>query len=279
MGMEISGKTAIVTGAASGIGLSIATALAEAGANVVMADIEKNAVEQAAHLLSGTNKQVLPVRIDVTQEQSVIDALAEAQRRFGKLHIACNNAGVPMHGTRLVDVPVADWAFVIGVNVWGVIHGIRHFVPAILKHGEAGHVVNTASVAATLNRRGTNQGPYSMSKYAVLSLSEALEHELEGTNVGVTALCPGPIATNLAQGARHRPDHLGGPELRPTAEAAMADRLARTGIDPKLVGERVIDAIRNKTFYAFVSAVPADVIRARHRRIEAELETRWTTAY
>ena len=209
--MEISGKTAIVTGAASGIGLGIATALAEAGANVVMADIEKDAVEQAAHLLSGTNKQVLPVRIDVTREQSVIDALAEAERRFGKLHIACNNAGVPMHGARLVDVPVADWAFVIGVNVWGVIHGIRHFVPAILKHGEAGHVVNTASVAATQNRRGTNQGPYSMSKYAVLSLSEALEHELEGTNVGVTALCPGPIATNLAQGARHRPDHLGGP--------------------------------------------------------------------
>ena len=184
-----------------------------------------------------------------------------------------------MHGTRLVDVPVADWAFVIGVNVWGVIHGIRHFVPAILKHGEAGHVVNTASVAATQNRRGTDQGPYSMSKYAVLSLSEALEHELEGTNVGVTALCPGPIATNLAQGARHRPDHLGGPQLRPTAEAVMAERLARTGIDPKLVGERVIDAIRSRTFYAFVSAVPADVIKARHRRIEAALETRWATPY
>ena len=157
--MEISGKTAIVTGAASGIGLGIATALAEAGANVVMADIEKDAVEQAAHRLSGTNKQVLPVRIDVTQEQSVIGALAEAERRFGKLHIACNNAGIPMHGTPLVDVPVADWAFVLGVNVWGVIHGIRHFVPAILKHGEAGHVVNTASVAATQNRRGRSRRP------------------------------------------------------------------------------------------------------------------------
>jgi NAD(P)-dependent dehydrogenase (short-subunit alcohol dehydrogenase family) len=277
--MEISGKTAIVTGAASGIGLGIATALAEAGANVVMADIEKDAVEQAAHLLSGTNKQVLPVRIDVTQEQSVIDALAEAERRFGKLHIACNNAGIPMHGTPLVDLPVADWAFVLGVNVWGVIHGIRHFVPAILKHGEEGHVVNTASVAATQNRRGTNQGPYSMSKYAVLSLTEALEHELEGTNVGVTALCPGPIATNLAQGARHRPDHLGGPELRQAAEAVMAERLARTGIDPGLVGERVIDAIRTKTFYAFVSAVPVDTIKARHRRIEAALESRWATPY
>src|SRR5690349_11196972 len=102
---DISGKTAIITGAGSGIGLGIATALAEAGANVVMTDIQKDAVEQAAHALSGTNKRVLPLRIDVTQEQSVLHALAEAERNFGKLHIACNNAGVPMHGTRLTDVP------------------------------------------------------------------------------------------------------------------------------------------------------------------------------
>jgi NAD(P)-dependent dehydrogenase (short-subunit alcohol dehydrogenase family) len=189
--MEFSGKTAIITGAASGIGLGIATTLAEAGADVVMADIEEDAVEQAAHRLSGTNKQVLPVRIDVTREQLVIDALSEAERRFGKLHIACNNAGVPMHCTKLVDVPVAGCAFVIGVNVWGVVHGIRHFVPAILKHGEAGLVVNTASVAATQNHRDTNQGPYSMSKFAVLSLTETLEHELESTNVGVS----GPAST------------------------------------------------------------------------------------
>src|SRR5215469_13535738 len=113
---DLSGKTAIVTGAASGVGLGIATELAEAGANVVMADIQKDAVEQAAHRLSGTNKQVLPVRIDVTQEQSVIDALAEAERRFGKLHIACNNAGVPMHGTKLLDVAQEHMVFVIGDN-------------------------------------------------------------------------------------------------------------------------------------------------------------------
>src|SRR6202140_5506544 len=134
--MEISGKPAIVTGAASGIGLGIATALAEAGANVIMADIQKGAVEQAAHGLSGTNKRVMPVRIDVTQEQSVLDALAEAERNFGKLHIACKNAGVPMHGTSLTDVPLGAWEFVIGVNIWGLMPGIRHFVPAILRQGE-----------------------------------------------------------------------------------------------------------------------------------------------
>ena len=277
--MDISGKTAIVTGAASGIGLGIATALAEAGANVVMADIQKDAVEQAAHGLSGTNKQVMPVRIDVTQEQSVLDALAEAERRFGKLHIACNNAGVPMHGTKLVDVPVSDWHFVMGVNIWGIIHGIRHFVPAILKHGEEGHIVNTASVAGFQNRRGTDQGPYSMTKYAALSLSEALELELEGTNIGVSVLCPGPIATNIARGGRNRPDHMGGPSIRPTDEAVLAERLAASGLDPMRVGDRVVDAIRTKTLYAFVSAVPADVIKARHRRIEAALTSPWVTHY
>ena len=277
--MDLSGKTAIVTGAASGIGLGIATSLAEAGANVVMTDIQKDAVEQAAHGLSGTNKRVMPVRIDVTQEQSVLDALAEAERNFGKLHIACNNAGVPMHGTRIVDVPREDWEFVIGVNIWGVIHGIRHFVPAILKHGEEGHIVNTASVAGFQNRRGTDQAPYSMSKYAVLSLSEALEHELEGTIVGVSVLCPGPIATNIARGARNRPDHMGGPKVGGKDEAVLAERLATTGLDPMKVGERVVDAIRTKTFYAFVSAVPADVIRARHRRIEQALDSPWVTHY
>ena len=277
--IDISGKTAIVTGAASGIGLGIATALAEAGANVVVADIQKDAVEQAAHSLSGTNKRVMPVRIDVTQEQSVLNALAEAERNFGKLHIACNNAGVPMHGTRMIDVPPGDWEFVIGVNMWGIIHGIRHFVPAILKHGEEGHVVNTASVAGFQNRRGTNQGPYSMSKYAALSLSEALEHELVGTNIGVSVLCPGPINTNIARGARNRPDHMGGPQIQASDEAVLSERLATIGLDPKKVGDRVVDAIRTKTFYAFVGAVPAEIIRARHRRIEDALNSPFVTYY
>src|SRR5215831_18570588 len=118
-----------------------------------------------------------------------------------------------------------------------------------------------------------------MSKYAVLSLSEALEQELEGTNVGVSVLCPGPIATNIARGARNRPDHMGGPLVRAGDEATLTERLARTGIDPMQVGERVVDAIRTKTFYAFVSAVPAEVIKTRHRRIEQALNSPWVTHY
>jgi short-subunit dehydrogenase len=118
-----------------------------------------------------------------------------------------------------------------------------------------------------------------MSKYAAVSLSEALEHELEGTNVGVSVLCPGPINTNIARGARNRPDHMGGPQIRRGDEATLAERLATTGLDPKRVGERVVDAIRNQTFYAFVGAVPAEVIRARHRRIEEALNSSWVTHY
>jgi short-subunit dehydrogenase len=118
-----------------------------------------------------------------------------------------------------------------------------------------------------------------MSKYAALSPSEALEHELEGTNVGVTVLCPGPIATNIARGARNPPDHMGGPQIRADQKTVLAERLATTGLDPRKVGERVVDAIRSKTFYAFVSALPADVIKARHRRIEEALNSPWVTRY
>jgi short-subunit dehydrogenase len=106
-----------------------------------------------------------------------------------------------------------------------------------------------------------------------------LEHELEGTNIGVSVLCPGPVNTNIPRGARNRPPHMGGPQIRASEEAALTERLASTGIDPKRIGERVVDAIRTKTFYAFVSAVPADVIKARHRRIEDALNSPWVTHY
>lgn len=276
---DISGKTAIVTGAASGIGLGIATVLAEAGANVVMADIQKDAVEQAAHVLSVAGRRVMPLCVDVTREQSVAEVLAETERKFGKLHIACNNAGVPMHGIPAKDVAPEDWAFVLAVNVWGIIHGIRHFVPAILKHGEEGHVVNTASVAGFQYRRAALQAPYAMTKFSAVALSEALEQELEGSNVGVSVLCPGPINTNIARGARNRPEHFGGAKARPTDEAVLAERLATIGIDPRRAGERVLEAIRTRTFYGFVGPVPADAIRARHRRIEAALDSPWVTYF
>jgi NAD(P)-dependent dehydrogenase (short-subunit alcohol dehydrogenase family) len=270
--MEITGKTAVVTGAASGIGLGIATALARAGARVALADIQKAAAEEAAHRLAAAGAQVLAIGVDVTKDDSVAAAARTVEAAWGKLHVACNNAGVPMHGTRLADVTLEDWRFVIGVNVWGVIHGIRHFLPAIQRHGEGGWIVNTASVAGFQNRRGTDQGPYSMTKYAVLSLSEELEIELQGTNIGVSVLAPGPVSTNIARGARNRPADMGGALVREKDEAILAERLRTQGIPPIEVGERVVRAIREQQFHAFVSVVPLDVIAARHRRIEAAIE-------
>ena len=270
--MEIIGKTAIVTGAASGIGLGIATALTRAGARVALADIQKAGAEEAAHRLAAAGAQVLAVRVDVTKDDSVAAAARAVEAAWGRLHIACNDAGVPMHGTRLADVALDDWRFVIGVNVWGVIHGIRHFLPAIQRHGEGGWIVNTASVAGFQNRHGTDQGPYSMTKYAVLSLSEGLEIELQGTTVGVSVLAPGPVSTNIARGARNRPVDMGGAVVRERDEAVLAERLRTQGIPPIEVGERVVRAIREEQFHAFVSFVPLDVIAARHRRIEAAIE-------
>ena len=268
--MDIAGKVAIVTGAASGVGLGIATALAEAGAKVALADIQKEAVEQAAHGLAATGKTVVPVVIDVTDDSSVAAAAREVERAFGKLHIACNNAGVALHGTKLVDVRLDEWDWVIRVNVYGVIHGIRHFVPAIQKHGEGGHVVNTASVSGLHMRRGTNQGAYSMSKYAVVALSEALEIELDGTNVGVTVLCPGPVNTNIADGAKNRPERMGGAFHR-AQDAYLRERLSREGLAPLEAGRKVAGAIRDGQFYLFVSTVPRRIIEARQKRIAEAL--------
>jgi short-subunit dehydrogenase len=154
---------------------------------------------------------------------------------------------------------------------------VRHFVPAILEHGEEGHVVNTASVAGFQYRRGALQGPYSVSKFAVVALSEALEFELQGKPVGVSVLCPGAISTNLAHGARNRPDHLGGGKVREGDESMLAERLATIGMDPARAGDCVLEAIRSRSFYAFISNVPQDRIRDRHRRIEAALDSPWIT--
>jgi NAD(P)-dependent dehydrogenase (short-subunit alcohol dehydrogenase family) len=274
---DLQGKVAVITGGASGIGRAVADRAAADGMKIVLADIEQGPLKVAVDDLTSNGAEALGVVTDVSEAASVQALRDRALDRFGAVHLVHNNAGIGLGGP-IWEVSEADWRWILGVNLWGVVHGVATFTPLLIEQGE-GHIVNTASVAGVQNRRGTNQGPYSMSKYAVLSLSEALEQELEGSNVSVSVLCPGPINTNIARGARNRPEHLGGPQIRATDEAVLAERLATTGLDPKIVGERVVDAIRTKTFYAFVSAVPADVIRARHRRIEEALSSKWVTHY
>lgn len=265
---EFRGKTAIVTGAASGIGFGIARALAEAGMNLVLADIQPDKIEPARAAIEALGVAAIGVPVDVSDAESVVAAGRAAVDRFGKLHVAVNNAGVAMHGTKLTDVGLDEWRWVVGVNMMGVIHGIRSFVPLIQRHGEGGHVVNTASISGFFVREGANQGAYSMTKYAVVALSEALEQELAGSGIGVSVLCPGAVNTNIFGSAATRPEQFGGPYVR-EAQERLRDRTLSAGLPPEVVGRRVVQAMRDGDLYIVTHTTEREAIQARHRRIEA----------
>jgi NAD(P)-dependent dehydrogenase (short-subunit alcohol dehydrogenase family) len=268
--VELSGKTAIVTGAASGIGLGIAKSLAGAGMNLVLADLQAGPLQAARREIEGLGARALDVVVDVSDPASVAAAGRAAEQAFGKLHVAVNNAGVAMHGTRIEDVAVDEWNWVIGVNVLGVINGIRTFVPMIRQHGEGGHVVNTASISGFFIRRGRNQGAYSMTKYALVALSEALEQEVEDAGIGVSVLCPGAVETRIFASAATRPERFGGPYMRPQQDA-MRGTMGHA-LPPEIVGQRVLNAIRQREFYVLTHAAERAAIKARHERIEAAFD-------
>ncbi len=262
---ELKGKVAVVTGAASGIGLGIARALGAAGMDLVLADIQAAPLEDARRQVEELGARAATRRADVSDFEQVAALARAAQETFGGLHVACNNAGIAMHGTPLEDISAEEWRRVIGVNVLGVVNGIRAFVPAIRSHKQGGHIVNTASISGFFIRNGANQGAYSMSKYAVVALSEALEQELEDSGIGVSVLCPGPVRTRIFEDTGTRPH-------RPAHER-MAARLLGTGaLEPEQVGARVLHAIRNSEFYVFTHSAERAAIRARHARIEAALD-------
>ena len=267
---DLKGKTAIVTGAASGIGLGIAKALAGAGMNLVLADIHQGRLDAARRDIEALGVKAAGVRVDVSDPASVAAAGRTAEETFGKLHVAVNNAGVAMHGTRVEDVTADEWNWVIGVNVLGVINGIRTFVPMIRRHGEGGHVVNTASISGFFIRRGRNQGAYSMTKYAVVALSEALEQEVEDAGIGVSVLCPGAVQTQLLDSPSLRPQRFGGAYSRPQQEALRGTMGQRIG--PDAAGQRVLHAIQHNEFYVLTHAGERDAIKSRHARIEAAFD-------
>lgn len=270
MSINLTSKAAVVTGSAGGIGLGIAKALAGAGMNLVLADLQPDKLEAARAAIEALGVRAVAVPTDVSDGDSVANAARVAEQTFGKLHVAVNNAGVAMHGTPIEQVTPQEWQWLIGVNVMGVINGIRSFVPLIRKHGEGGHVVNTASVSGFFVREGRNQGAYAMSKYAVVALSEALEQETRGSGIGVSVLCPGPVTTNIFRSAATRPERFGGAYQRPPQEA-MAGMLG-AGLAPELVGQRVLQGIRDGEFYILTHASERDVVKARHARIEAAFD-------
>jgi NAD(P)-dependent dehydrogenase (short-subunit alcohol dehydrogenase family) len=268
---DIKGKTAIVTGAASGIGLGIARALAHAGANIVLADLRPEPLEAARREIETIGVRAKAVTTDVSDPGSVAAAGRSALEAFGALHIAVNNAGVAMHGTPIEDVAPEEWKWVIGVNVKGVINGIRSFVPMIRSHGQGGHVVNTGSISSLFVREGRNQGAYAMTKYAVLALSEALEQELAGSGIGVSVLCPGGVTTSIFDSAATRPDRFGGSYSRPQQEA-MKSAAAAAALAPDVVGRRVLQAIQDNEFYILTHTGEREIITARFDRIKAAFD-------
>jgi NAD(P)-dependent dehydrogenase (short-subunit alcohol dehydrogenase family) len=267
---DLDGKVAVVTGAASGIGRSLAHAFAGQGMRLVLADIEAAPLEDVASELRGSGTEVFAVTADVSIASDVERIATAAEDVFGGLHLACNNAGVAAGGLSW-EVGLEDWDWVLGVNLYGVIHGIRSFVPRIIASG-GGHIVNTASMAGLTSAPG--MGPYNVSKHAVVTLSETLALELAMTHpeVGVTVLCPGWVRTQINRSERNRPaddarPRSEGDEAAVPALRSMIDDLIETGLDPTEVADLVVDAVRASRFSVLTHPEWQGMVRDRTERL------------
>ena len=259
------GKTAVVTGAASGIGLALAERFADARMQVVLADIEKDALDAAVKKLEERQADVRGV-VTNTMVQASVRALAdEAISTFGKVHVLCNNAGVASSssfGAGIWEVPNADWDWVMGVNFYGVLYGIQAFVPHMLEHGESGHVVNTASLAGLMPAGGT----YGVSKHGVLVLTETLYNDLKARDaaIGASVLCPGFVNTHIFDAERNRPDELAsGGAGAPDEMMNMAKSLLAQGKDPQEIADAVFESIEQDRLYVLPHPAWDDSVRAR----------------
>ena len=264
---ELVGKVAVITGGASGIGRAVAERAAAEGMRLVLADIEVGPLQVTADALSASGAEVEAVVTDVSDAKDVEVLRDRALERFGAVHLVHNNAGVGVGGP-LWTVSEADWKWILGVNLWGVIHGIRTFVPLLVEQDE-GHVVNTASMAG-LTSPGF-MGPYNATKHAVTTISETLYRDLRatGSSVGVSVLCPGFVRTGIGESERNRPHWAPGPELDATGGALqqLLRDLVAGGIEPSSVAERVIEAVRTDTFYILTHDDSRPMVAARLRAI------------
>jgi len=247
---NFAGKTAVVTGAASGIGLALAEKLARENMQVVLADVEEERLELAVEGLRKYQLRVSGVVADVLVEESIQNLLARAKAEYGNIHMLCSNAGVGAYsGTRAIwEVGKKDWDWVMGVNYQGVLHGFQTFIPHMVEHREESHLMTTVSLAGLLPGSGT----YGVSKHAVMALTEAVRNDLlaRGANVSVSALCPGFVDTNIDRSERNRPSYLADPEvsLDKTGNSPVL-QLLRRGKQPSEIADIVFEAIKEGIFY------------------------------
>jgi NAD(P)-dependent dehydrogenase (short-subunit alcohol dehydrogenase family) len=256
------GRAAVVTGAASGIGRALALALAAEGARVALADVDAVALEEARAAAAARGAEALAVPTDVSDPAAVERLAARTAERFGPVHLLCNNAGVITWGP-LAAATRRDWEWVLGVNLWGVVHGLLAFLPGMLAHGQGGHVVNTASMAGLVATAGL--GVYNASKYAVVGLSETLARELRPHGIGVTVVCPMGVATRIEEAARARPPALRNARGGPAAAPVPLDGPVLT---PETVARATLDAVRAGELYVLTHAEGREPLRRRFERLD-----------
>lgn len=268
---EFKGKTAFITGGASGIGLAMARAFGRAGMNVVIADIEDAPAKVAVERLASEQIKAVSIHCDVGERNNLRAAALEAVSAFGKVHVVCNNAGVGAGG-EIGKVPERDWDWIVDVNLKSVVYGVETFLPLLRSHGEGGHFVNTASMAGLIS--GPGMEPYSATKYAVVAMSEGWALQLAGSNIGMSVLCPGFVRTRIHESERSKQARFAAagegsfdPERR-----QMISKAIETGLDPDVVGARVVEAVRDGDLYIFTDPRFKDVVEMRFAAIRNGFE-------
>jgi NAD(P)-dependent dehydrogenase (short-subunit alcohol dehydrogenase family) len=264
------GQVAVVTGAASGIGFALANGFAQRGMNVVLADVQDDALAEANDKITAHGVETLAVKTDVSKEEAVQSLAKATLERFGSVHVVCNNAGVAGGGDAWLG-PLATWEWVLGVNLWGVVHGIRAFLPHLLT---GGHFVNTASIAGLMPGFSAS---YDASKHAVVAMSEALHNDMTSTGmpVGVSVLCPGWVRTGILDAERNWPDELGPkPETNPMGEVARSyvRRALDEGTTPAAIADAVLSAVEANRFWVIPHQDFLDLCVRRWERIADRLD-------
>lgn len=265
---ELTGKTAVITGAASGIGLALAHKFGAEGMRLVLADIEAGPLAEAHKALTAKGYETLTFELDVRELEQVQALEAAARERFGNVHLLCNNAGVGAGGPVAGLDDIERWRWTIDINLWGVIYGCKVFMPAMIEHGEGAHIVNTASMAGLVSNAG--MGPYNISKYGVVALSETMAREMLAAEaaVGVSVLCPAFVQTGIGNSQRNMPDEI---RAEPTPESAagreFVNALIAGGMPTDVVATEVANAVINDKFWILTHPETKGAITARAEEI------------